>query len=65
MVYLKTHVYRVFSFAGVLYIQFMVQVKLLPMLNISYFYVIIFCRLCAVLNMAVFCSYLISCFPGM
>ena len=32
---------------------------------VLYFYISTFCSMCAVPNMAVFCSSLISCFPGM
>ena len=35
------------------------------MLNILHFYISTFRSVCAVPNMAVFCSSLISCFPGM
>ena len=35
------------------------------MLNVLYFYIITFRSTCAVRNVAVFCSSLISCFPGM
>ena len=37
---------------------------LFPMLNILYFYISTSRSMCAVPNMAVFCSSLISCFPG-
>ena len=56
-----------YSVAAVLYIQFVLHVMLFRMLNM-------FCtstlalsilRVCAVPSMAVFCSSLISCFPGM
>jgi len=36
-----------------------------PMLHVLYFYSSTFCSKCAVSNMAVFCSSLILCFPGM
>ena len=35
------------------------------MLNVLFFYISTFRSMCAVHNMAVFCSSLISCFPGM
>ena len=35
------------------------------MLNLLYFYISSFQSVCAVPNMAVFCSSLTSCFPGM
>ena len=43
----------------------MVLVSLVSVLNLLYFYISTFQSMCAVPNMAVFCSYLISCFPGM
>ena len=36
-----------------------------PVQYVSYFYISTFRSTCAVPNMAVFCSSLISCFPGM
>jgi hypothetical protein len=38
---------------------------LFPMLNGLHFYISVFRYMCAVPNTAVFCSSLISCFPGM
>ena len=43
----------------------MVLVLLVPVLNLLYFYIGTFRSMCAVPNMAVFCSCLTSCFPGM
>ena len=43
----------------------MVHVTLFPVLNILYSYISTFQSTCAVTNMAVFCSFLISCFTGM
>jgi len=43
----------------------MVHVMLLPMLNVLYFYIGTSHSMCAVNNMAVFCTSLISCFPQM
>ena len=43
----------------------MVLISLVPMLNLLYFYISTFQSMCAVLNMAVFCSSLTSCFPVM
>jgi hypothetical protein len=43
----------------------MVHVMLFPMLNVLYFYISTFRSMCAVPNIAVFCSSSISCYPGM
>ena len=43
----------------------MVLISLLAVLNLLYFYINTFRRMCAVPNMAVFCSSLTSWFPGM
>ena len=43
---------------------FMVLISLVSMLNLLYFYISTFRSMCAVPNMAVFCSSLSSCFPG-
>ena len=42
----------------------MVHITLFAMLNLLHIYMSTFRIMCAVPNMAVFCSYLISCFPG-
>src|SRR5215469_15348361 len=44
---------------------FMVPLSLVPALSLLYFYVSTFRSMCAVPNMAVFCSSLTSWFPGM
>jgi hypothetical protein len=43
----------------------MVPISLVPVLALMYFYISTFRSLCAVPNMAVFCSSLTSWFPGM
>ena len=43
----------------------MVLISLVPVLNPLHFYISTFRSMCAVPNMAVFCSSLTSCFPGM
>jgi hypothetical protein len=43
----------------------MARLMLFPTLSVLYFYVSTYQSMCAVSNMAVFCSSLISCFPGM
>ena len=42
----------------------MVHITLFAMLNLLYYYISTFQSMCAVPSMAVFCSSLISCFPG-
>jgi len=49
-----------YSVAAALYLQYMLQVMLFPMLNILYFYISTFQRMCAVSIMAVLCSSLMS-----
>ena len=44
---------------------FMVFISLVSVLNLLYFYISTFRSVCAVPNMAVFCSSFTSCFPGM
>jgi hypothetical protein len=56
------HVSTENSFAAILWLQFVVHITQFPMLNILYFYISTFPSVCAVPNMAVFCSSLISCF---
>jgi ABC-type transport system involved in multi-copper enzyme maturation permease subunit len=48
------------SVAAILLFLFMVHTSLAPVLNLLYFYISIFRSMCAVPNMAVFCSSLIS-----
>ena len=43
----------------------MVHITLFPMLNLLHFYISTFRSMCAVPNMAVFCSSLILCYPVM
>jgi len=51
------------SVAAILLLLFMVLISLLPVLNLLYFYISTFRSMCAVPNMAVFSSFLTSCFP--
>ena len=60
----KPWVSRVYNFAAVTCLQFTLHVMLFPMLNILYLYISTFRSICAVPNMAVCRSSLISCFPG-
>jgi len=56
---------REYSVAAILLLLFMVLISLVSMLNLLYFYISTFRSMCAVPNMAVFCSSLTSCFPDM
>ena len=56
---------REYSVAAILLLLFMVLGSLVSVLNLLYFYIISFRSMCSVPNMAVVCSSLISCFPGM
>ena len=60
-----SHVPREYSVAAILWLLYMMHAALFPVLNLLYFYINAFRSMCAVPNMAVFCSSLISCFPGM
>ena len=53
------------SVAAILLLLFMVLISLVSVLNLLYFYISTFRSMCAVPNMAVFCSSLTSWFPGM
>ena len=61
----KNHVPREYSLAAILLLLFIVLISLLAVLNLLYFYISTFRRMCAVPSMAVFCSSLTSWFPGM
>ena len=50
------HVSRVFSVTAILYLQFMLNVMLYPMLNVLYIYISTSRSMCAVPSMAVLCS---------
>ena len=58
---------REYSVAAILLLLFMELISLVSVLNLLYFYISTFrsTRMCAVPNMAVFCSSLTLCFPGM
>jgi len=58
------HVPRGYNVAAILSLLFMVPLCLVPALAVLFFYVSTFRNMCAVLNMAVFCSSLTSWFPG-
>ena len=59
------HVPREYSVSSSLSLLFMVSILLVPALVLLYFYVSTFRSVCAVPNMAVFCSSFTSWFPGM
>ena len=59
------YVPREYSVAAILLLLFMVFISLVSVLNLLYFYISTFRSMCAVPNMAVFCSSLTSCFPVM
>ena len=58
------YVPREHSVAAILLFLFRVLISLLAVLNLLYFYISTFRSMCAVPNMAVFCSSLTSRFPG-
>ena len=57
------YVPREYSVADVLLLLFMVLISSVSVLNLLYFYISTFRSMCAVPNMAVFCSSITSCFP--
>jgi len=59
------YVPREYIVAAMLLLLFMVLISLVSVLNLLYFYISTFRSMCAVPNMAVLCSSLTSCFPGM
>ena len=56
---------REYSVAAILLFLFMVLISLVSVLNLLYFYISTSRSMCAVPNMAAFCSSLTSWFPGM
>ena len=59
------YVPKEYSVTAILLLLFTVLISLVPVFNLLYFYISTFRSMCAVPNMAVFCSFLTSCFPGM
>ena len=59
------YVPREYSVAAILMLLFMELISLVSVLNLLNFYISTFRSMCAVPDMAVFCSSLTSCFPGM
>ena len=60
----KNYVPREYRVVAILLLLFMVPISLVSVLNLLYFYISTFRSMCAVPNMAVFCSSLTSWFPG-
>ena len=58
------YVPREHSVAAILLLLFMVLISSVSVLNLLYFYISTIRSMCAVPNMAVFCSSWTSCFPG-
>jgi len=54
----KIYVPTEYSIAAILLLLFMVLISLVPVLNLLYFYSSTFRSMCAVTNMALFCSFL-------
>jgi len=59
------YVPREYSVAVIPLLLFMVLISLVSVLYLLHFYISTFRSMCAVPNMAVFWSFLTSCFPGM
>ena len=59
------YVLREYSVAAILLLLFIVLISLVSVLKLLCFYISSFRSVCAVPNVAVFCSSLTSCFPGM
>ena len=57
------HIHRGYIIAAILSLLFIVPLCLVPALAVLFFYVSTFRSMCAVPNMAVFCSSLTSWFP--
>ena len=56
---------REYSVAAILLLLFVVFVSLVSVLNLLHFYISTFRNMCAVSNMAVFCSFINSWFSGL
>ena len=61
----KNYVRREYSVAAILLLLFTVLILLVPVLTLLYFHISTFRSMCAVPNMAVFCSSMTSWFPRM
>ena len=60
-----SRVSRVYNDTAVLWLQYVVHVRLLSKKNLLCFYINNFRSMCAVPSMAVVCSSLMLCFPGL
>jgi hypothetical protein len=58
------HVFLVYNVIAILLLQFMVHVMLFPIINVLYIYISTLRSMCAVPNVAVFCSSLMPCVPA-
>ena len=56
---------REYSVAAILLLLFLVLISLVSVSNLLHFYISTFRSMCAVPNVAVFWSFLTSCFPGL
>jgi len=56
---------RVYNDTAVLWLQYLVHVRLFPKINLLCFYINTFRSTCAVPSVAVVCSSLVLCFPGL
>ena len=61
----KNHVPREYNVAAILLLLFMEFISLVSVLNLLESYISTSRSMCAVPNMAVFCCFLTSCFPGL
>ena len=59
------YVPREYRVAAILLLLFMLLISLVPVSTILNFYISTFRSMCGVPNVAVFCTFLTSCFPGM
>ena len=55
---------RVYNFAALLWLKYMIPVLLFPITKVLHFYISVYGRICAVPSMACFCSFMNFCFPG-
>jgi len=58
------YVRKEYSVAAILLLLFMVFISLVPVLNLLYSYISTFRSMCVMPSVAVFCSSLTPCFPG-
>ena len=63
-IYETIQISEVYAVAAVLYLQFIVHVKLFPRISVWYFYISTLSSMYSVPNVAVCCSSLTLCFPS-